>query len=118
MALCRAADVTLVGIGQIDQNAPLVVDGFLNDDDLRAIIEQGAVGEITSWIYDRNGVLIDCDYNTRVASAPLPLATDRPAIAVATGKAKVEAILAAMRGRLVNGLITNEATASRLIAAS
>ena len=116
MALCAQADLTLVGIGQMDMTAPLYMDGFVPDAEMRELAAAGAVGEITSWVYDKDGRLIDCAFNARVASAPLPKAADRSVIAVAVGEAKVPALLAAMRGHLVNGVITNEATAERLIA--
>jgi DNA-binding transcriptional regulator LsrR (DeoR family) len=37
-------------------------------------------------------------------------------VAIAVGEAKVGALLAALRGRLVNGVVTSEATAERLLA--
>lgn len=114
--LCQAADLSLVGIGQIDRTAPLHVDGFVSTDEIGALVAAGAVGEITSWVFDRAGQLLDCDFNTRVASAPLPRASNRPIIIVATGEAKVPAIRGALAGKLVNGLITSEATASKLLA--
>jgi DNA-binding transcriptional regulator LsrR (DeoR family) len=116
IALCAEADLTLVGIGQMDLTAPLVVDGFMSAAERDELQVAGAVGEITSWVYDADGHLIDCAFNSRVASAPLPRAADRMVVAVALGEAKVPAIRAALRGHLVNGLITNEATAERLLA--
>lgn len=113
--LCARADLTLVGIGQLDETAPLVVDGFLKDAEHREAVEKGAAGEITSWIYDRSGQVIDCAFNARVTSAPLPLPTSRRVIGVAIGKAKVPAMKAALEGRLINGLITDEATAGALL---
>lgn len=115
MALCAEADLTIVGIGQMNRSAPMVIDGFLSVDDIDSLQAAGAAGEITSWVYDGAGRVIDCEFNTRVASAPLPRAADRPVIGVAVGEAKVEAIRAALRGHLINGLITNEATAERLL---
>lgn len=115
MALCAEADITLVGIGQINRSAPLVVDGFLSFAEEAELEAAGAAGEITSWVYNQAGQVIDCAFNTRVASAPLPRAADRPVIGVAVGEAKVTAIRAALRGHLINGLITNEATAERLL---
>lgn len=116
LALCAAADFTLVGIGQIGARAPLVVDGFLSLDELDDLLARGAAGEITSWVYDGDGRLLDCPFNRLVASAPLPQPGDKPVVAVAVGEAKVPALRAALRGRLVNGLITNEQTAERLLA--
>lgn len=115
-ALCEQADLTLVGIGQLDRTAPLVVDGVMRTEELDAILARGAAGEITSWIYDAQGRVMDCAFNRLVASAPLPRAADRPVVAVATGVSKVPAIRAALTGHLVNGLVTSEATAERLLA--
>ncbi len=115
--LCERADLSLVGIGQMDRSAPLFVDGFVSASEMDELAALGAVGEITSWVYDREGRVIDCAFNARVASAPLPRAAERPVIAVATGEAKIPAIRAALLGRLVNGLITSEATAERLLSA-
>ena len=42
---------------------------------------------------------------------------ERRVIAVAVGEAKLPALSAALRGRLVNGLVTNEVMAERLLAA-
>ena len=114
--LSKQADLSLVGIGQMDRSAPLFVDGFVSRAEMDELAALGAVGEITSWVYDRGGQVIDCAFNARVASAPLPRASQRPVIAVATGEAKVPAIRAALVGRLVNGLVTSEVTAERLLA--
>lgn len=113
--LCQQADLSLVGIGQMDRSAPLFVDGFVSAEEMDQLAAFGAAGEITSWVYDSEGRVIDCAFNARVASAPLPRAAERPVIAVATGEAKLPAIRAALVGRLVNGLITSEATAERLL---
>ncbi len=115
LALCAQADLTLVGIGQLGPKGPIVVDGFMDLGTLRDLTAAGAAGEITSWVYDDEGRIMDCDHNRRVASAPLPPASDRPVVAVAVGESKVAAIRAALRGRLLNGLVTNEATAERLL---
>lgn len=116
LRLSTDADVTLVGIGQLGPLGPIVVDGFMPHDVLAELMAAGAAGEITSWVYDGDGHLMDCGHNSKVTSAPLPRAVDRPIIAVAVGEAKVRAIRAALRGQLINGLITNEATAELLLA--
>jgi Transcriptional regulator, contains sigma factor-related N-terminal domain len=115
LELARQADVTFVGVGNIDLSAPLHVDGFISRDEVRALERAGAVGEITSWVYDRDGRLIDGLINDRVASAPLVQNPTNPVVAIAAGEAKVKAILGALRGRLINSLVTNEYTAERLL---
>ena len=76
---------------------------------------QGAVGELISWVLDVNGNLIDCAVNKRVASSPLKANSDKAVYAIAAGEEKVFAILGALRSKLINGLITNEYTAERLL---
>lgn len=116
LALCEQADLVLVGIGQMDDSAPILADGFVTPAEMTALRERGAVGEITCWVYDRQGRFIDSDLGRRVTSAPLPAATDRRrVIAVAAGQSKVPAMRAALEGRLVNSLITSEATAAAVL---
>lgn len=113
--LCRRADVAFVGLGGIDDAAPLVVDGFVSRDEMAALRDVGGVGEITGWVFDAEGRQVPDIIGDRVTSAPLFGQNDRLLIAVASGAAKVPGLRAALRGRLIGGLITNEATASALI---
>lgn len=115
LELIRQADATFVGVGNLGPTAPLLVDGFVSRDDIRALDKAGAVGEITSWIYDRDGVLIEGLINDRVASAPLVRDPVNPVVGIAVGEVKVPAILGALRGKLINALITNEFTAELLL---
>lgn len=116
LELSAQADVTFVGVGNMDETAPLYVDGFIDLSELNDLTAAGAVGEITSWVYDRDGRLIEGLTNSRVASAPLEPAESRTVIGIAAGELKVPGIAGALRGRLLSGLITNEATAESLLA--
>ena len=73
------------------------------------------MGELTGWAYDARGRFLKGGTNKRLTSVPLPAPAVRPTVAAALGLAKVPAILAALRGRLINGLITDEATARALL---
>src|SRR5436190_1236552 len=66
LALAAQADVTFVGIGDFGPKAPLFLDGFVSDAELKALQKAGAVGEICGWAYDRDGRLIDGITNDRV----------------------------------------------------
>ena len=104
LALAAAADVAFVGIGEMDDDAPLFVDRFLTARELEAERAAGAVGEICGWIFDRDGRLLRSGANERTASAPIPDRDRATVIALAKGRRKLPAIAAALRGRLVNGL--------------
>mgnify|MGYP002716574429 FL=1 len=114
--LAEQAKATFVGIDQIDWNAPLHQNGFINDDEVAELVELGAVGEIAGWAYDRHGVLLQQGTNSRVASVPLEQPAQRLVIGVAGGVKKVEAILAALSGKLITGLIIDEAAAQTILA--
>lgn len=115
LELVRRADVTFVGIGNLGADAPLLVDGFVSPKEIRALNRAGAVGEITSWAYDEYGVLLEGLINERVASAPVVPEPQNPFFGIAAGEAKVPAIRGALRGKLINALITNEYTAELLL---
>ena len=115
--LARQADVTFVGIGTVDDDAALLRDGFVRADEVRALVKAGAVGEIIGWAYDSGGKLIDGLTNDRVLSVPLERPAIRKVIGVATEPRRFAAINGALRGRLINGLITNERMAEALLEA-
>lgn len=109
------AEVAFVGVGEMDERAPLMLDGFLTRADLDAVIAAGAVGEITGWAYDGDGQLIPGLSNDRVASAPIPPRDSTLVIASAWGAKKVPALRGALQGRLISGLISDAATAQALL---
>jgi DNA-binding transcriptional regulator LsrR (DeoR family) len=118
LALAAKADVTFVGIGDLSDAAPLYLDGFITEAELKALQKAGAVGEIVGWSFDIQGRMIKDITNDRVASAPIPSRETSLVIAAAMGRKKLPGILGAIRGNLVNGLITDEDTAEALLASA
>jgi DNA-binding transcriptional regulator LsrR (DeoR family) len=114
-AIAAKADLRLVGIGQMDQKAQVHVDGFVTREELFEMMRLGAIGEVTGWAYDAKGRLIKGGTNKRLTSIPPQMPAQTTTIAAAIGQAKVPAISAALAGRLVNGLITDEATAQAVL---
>ena len=74
--LAAKANVTFLGIGELNNEAPLHEDGFISADELKALQRSGGVGEIVGWSYDREGRIIDGMSNDRVASRPFHRATN------------------------------------------
>lgn len=116
--LAEQAKATFVGVSQIAWNAPLHEEGFIEDAEVAELLELRAVGEIAGWAYDRQGNLLQTGTNSRVASVPLEQPAHRLVIGVAGSASKAEAILAALTGRLITGLITDEAAAQAILAKS
>jgi DNA-binding transcriptional regulator LsrR (DeoR family) len=115
LALAAAADVAFVGVGEMDDRAPLYVDGFLTRDELYALRAAGAAGEVCGWLFDAEGRLLADTANLRVASAPIPARDRATVVALAKGPRKTGALRAALRGGVVNAIITDEATAEALL---
>jgi DNA-binding transcriptional regulator LsrR (DeoR family) len=113
--IAAKADLRLVGIGQMDQKAQVHVDGFVTREELFEMMRLGAIGEVTGWAYDAKGRLIKGGTNKRLTSIPPQVPAQTTTIAAAIGPAKVPAIHAALLGRLVTGLITDEATARAIL---
>lgn len=118
LALAAEADVTFVGIGDLGPKAPLYEDGFISDTELKALQKAGGIAEIVGWVFDREGRMIEGITNDRVSSAALPSREKSLVIALAMGERKLPGILAAVNRRLVNGLITDEKTATALLASA
>ena len=115
-AIAEKATLRLVGIGQLDQTAPLHVDRFLSRSELLELIRLGAAGEIIGWAFDHDGKVIEGGSNLRVTSVPHCPPDAGLTIGVAAGSAKTGPIKAALKGRIINGLITDESTARAILA--
>jgi DNA-binding transcriptional regulator LsrR (DeoR family) len=118
LKLAAEADIAFVGVGDLGPNAPLYEDGFVSREELKALQKAGGVGEITGWVFDANAKLVEGVTNERVASATIPSTEQCLVIAIAKGPVKLSGITAAVTGRLVNGLISDEWTAEKLLSAS
>src|SRR5712671_6449644 len=114
-AVAAKADLRLVGIGQMDQRAQVFVDGFVSREALLEMMRLGAVGELTGWAFDEQGHIIDGGTNLRITSIPPRVPAQALTIGAAVGRGKVAAIRAALKGRLLNGLITDEPTAGAIL---
>jgi DNA-binding transcriptional regulator LsrR (DeoR family) len=74
------------------------------------------VGDICARHYDAFGNELDIDLNHRVVGIELEALHNIPhVIGVAGGEAKAEAILGALRGEHVNVLVTDDATALKVL---
>lgn len=116
-ALFDQVSLALVGIGAVEPSELLAESGnIFTEEELDILRNEGAVGDILLHFFDENGQPIETSLNSRVISMTLPQLqkVDR-AVGVAGGRRKQEAILGALRGRLINILITDCYTANRLI---
>jgi DNA-binding transcriptional regulator LsrR (DeoR family) len=110
--IAAKADVTFIGIGHIAPGCPLERDGHISRQEVRQLQQAGAVGETSGWALDAFGELIDLPaYHDKLTSILPQRHSKSPVIAFAGGRHKSEAVRAALQGKLINGLVTDESCA-------
>ncbi|APX25345.1 MAG: DNA-binding transcriptional regulator [Rhodobacteraceae bacterium] len=112
--LAAQADITIVGIGQMADDAPLFVDGFITEGELKSVQQAGAAGELCGYIFDSDGQYLDHPVNDFMVGCRVPV-NDNPVMCIGGGVSKIKALRAALKGNLIDELITDELTAAELI---
>jgi len=114
--MTKLASMTIVGIGAMNDNATIIKSGILSQNDFLLLGMKGAVGDILSHFIDKNGNLIENEYESRLISTSLSTIKELDnVIGVAAGENKIPAIRAALIGGYIDVLITDEDTARNLI---
>jgi deoxyribonucleoside regulator len=109
LALAARADVALIGIGTPQPElSSLLRAGYLTRGDMEDLISMGVVGDIVAHQFDENGRWLDISANRRAISLDADSLRRIPrVVAVSGGVAKARAILAGLRGRYCNCLVTD-----------
>ena len=110
-SLSSEADVAFIGIGNIGEHCPLYEDGFLTADEVRELVAGGAVAEMLGLPIDAAGRSVDSPTGRRMTSVRLSSPPLRPTIGFAGGARKRDAVIAALGGGWLSGLVTDEACA-------
>ncbi|MBS1872900.1 MAG: sugar-binding transcriptional regulator [Acidobacteria bacterium] len=109
--------LAMVGIGATEPSRGLASSGnVFSPRELKTLADRGAVGDICLRFFDASGEPIVTELDQRVISIELGQLRAVPRrVGVAGGKRKTHAIRGALIGALVNVLITDLATAERLL---
>jgi DNA-binding transcriptional regulator LsrR (DeoR family) len=108
--------MAFVGIGAPTPHSVLIRDGtIISQSELDLLLQKGAVGDIALRFFNKHGQLIDSEIDHRVIGISLEqLQNISRVVGVAGGKEKTSTILGALRGKLINVLITDHLTARAL----
>jgi DNA-binding transcriptional regulator LsrR (DeoR family) len=112
-----SSQVALVGIGTLDETAPLIRDHHISPRDRKRLLDAGAVGDVSTRFFDASGEpvhvlddrLISTEWDT-LKKVPL-------VIGMAAGLEKRAAIHGALRTGMLDVLITDEPTARAVLKA-
>ncbi len=117
LVLAARADVALVGIGSPTPNSVVIQSGMLTINELDELRTLGAVGDIALRFFDADGKAVEHPINERIIGLELAQIQRIPrVIGVAGGIEKFQVVRAALRGRLINVLVTDEHLAQALLA--
>lgn len=115
-----AADVAVVGIGAIDQRreATILRSGYISEGEQLMFARRGAVGDILGYFMQADGRQVEgLEIHRELLGVTLEELAQLPTIVgVAGGEEKAQAIVAALAGKHINGLVTEETTARAVLA--
>lgn len=117
LELAARADLAVVGIGVPQMGAVVLQAGILTQAELGELQSLGAVGDIALRFFDSDGRSVEHSINDRIIGLDLSQIKRIPrVIGVAGGNGKYSVVRGAVRGHLISVLITDEMTATRLLA--
>lgn len=109
-------NIGIVGIGAPVKSSNLIWMGEFGKQAIESLRTTGAVGEICSVFYDKNGREVQTDFSDRIIAVGLDkLRNLNYSIGMATSREKVMSIIGACKGQLINVLITDENTAKLML---
>ena len=111
------ADMALVGIGTLDNTAPLIRDGHISPRDRQRLLAQGAVGDMSTRFFNADGEPVHVLDDRLMALEWDQLKAIPLVIAMAAGLEKRTAVLGALRAGCMDVLITDESTARAVLKA-
>ncbi|NOY55688.1 MAG: sugar-binding transcriptional regulator [Actinobacteria bacterium] len=115
--MARTCDLALVGVGGSTPGSSIMLTGTLTKEQADELKAAGAVGDINAHFFDKDGSPVDSPVTDLVLALNLESFSMIPVrVGIAGGPDKVEALRGALRGNLLNGLVTDIETAQRLIA--
>lgn len=119
MLTACAADIAVVGIGSLSQKreATIMRSGYISEGEQLLFGRKGAVGDILGYFMQRSGELTESmPIHQELIGVSLRDLNNIPqVIGVAGGVEKAEAILAALAGKHINALITEESTVRAML---
>jgi deoxyribonucleoside regulator len=111
-------DISVVGVGTVTADNPLMQCGFIKETEVRLLSESGCVADICGHFFNRRGEECDAVLAKRILGIRLSQLAKIPKVcAVAAGGDKVAGIIAACRSGIPKTLVTDTETAEGTVAA-
>lgn len=109
------ADLFVIGIGALSEGSHVVSTGMISESERQSLCEKGAVSDLLGSFIDINGKMVDEAVNDLMVGLHYDELNGRDVLALAGGKDKAEALLAALRADVISDLVTDEAAANMIV---
>lgn len=110
--LATKANIILTSVGCISHTWK----DYLNKEDLDYLEKHGAIGHIGGHFYDKDGNEVMLELSERTIAIEMNAIRKVPnVVCIASSKEKAEAILGAIKGKLINTLIVDSFTAKKIL---
>ena len=115
LSIANEADIFLFGIGSIESDLVYTRFGLIQEEELHEL-EGKVVGDICGRFYNMSGQKVKSAFEERVIGIDLKSINNaKYAIALAGGADKAPPLLGAIRGKWINGLISDEQTVTKIL---
>jgi DNA-binding transcriptional regulator LsrR (DeoR family) len=115
LAMARRAELYIAGIGEVDRRSFIATAGMVDEEDVDEVMKTGACAEILGHFFSEHGEHLPNSVSDRALAPRFADLKNHKIIALAGGTSKTRAIRAILEHGLLFGLITDEATAKRLV---
>jgi len=116
LEMIENCDLIVTGIGSVENSLLQTLwDRYVESKVKEEIIQNGGIGFLLAHFYDCDGQFLKMPINDHVIGIKTETIRKKKIIAVASGKTKVKAILAALRGGLLHTLVSDEKTLKAVI---
>ena len=113
--MARQAEIYIAGIGEVDRHSFIASAGMVDDEDSAALVGSGIAAELLGQFFKADGTHVPNPVSDRALAPSIEDLRKHKIVALAGGTAKTEAVHAMLASGLLYGLITDEATARRVL---
>ncbi len=109
--LARESQIVLLGIGTVEGGSVLRTRGALSEEELKSVIEKGAVASVAGHCVDIDGKEVSSELSSRMTGLSIEEIKAKPIrIGIAVGKSKARAIIGALNSGIINRFYSDEST--------
>lgn len=117
LEMTKKCDTAVVSIGAVSRECMMYQAGYLSEESVERLLDSGAVGDICSNFYDKDGNMADQEMDQRRIGISLTDLRNIPCkIGVVSGVNKAAALHGALKGGYIDVLYADEALGKALLA--